>query len=59
MQDRYDLWLARQHFAQRRGTSLQPWDIDIARDELAHVWNVSGSDAEGTIRANETSLLSS
>lgn len=46
-------------FAQRRGTSLQPWDIDIARDELAHVWGVSGSDAEGMIRANETSLLSS
>lgn len=46
-------------FAQQRGASLFPWNIDVACADLAGVWGSTIGEAESVIRANELALLDS
>lgn len=44
-------------FAQLQRVPLHPWDINLACQSLSEVWGVSYSEAETTIRQNETAMM--
>jgi TatD DNase family protein len=45
-------------FAEFKGNSLMPWDVGIAIDQLARVWNLDKVETRGIVLENFRKLVS-